>query len=247
MEKKNLIWSGFLTNLLGVMLGIALTFGGNALWQQHEEKQRIKEMLILIRNELETNKVWFQNHDQLITKDQQLYKKILEAKEKISSIPKDTINEYFSQVLSWSDYQLSTSAWQIFQNSEMIQKMTNKELVIRITDCYFFINIIHETIKREYWDKKQNLNVYELNPYHFFDMLLNDKESVFFLTMWTVDKDKNTFWNNFPLIDAMIDYTILLLDNDGDYRYDMEEKDYDRDLYIKDRIDSVLNINKIID
>ena len=247
MEKKNLIWSGFLTNLLGVMLGIALTFGGNALWQQYEEKQRIKEMLILIRNELETNKVWFQNHDQLITKDQQLYKKILEAKGKISSIPKDTISDYFTQVLSWSDYQLSTSAWQIFQNSEMIQKMTNKELVIRITDCYFFINIIHETIKREYWDKKQNLNVYELNPYHFFDMLLNDKESVFFLTMWTVDKDKNTFWNNFPLIDAMIDYTILLLDNDGDYRYDMEEKDYDRDLYIKDRIDSVLNINKIID
>ena len=33
-------WSGFFTNLLGVILGITLTFGVNSLWQKREEKKK---------------------------------------------------------------------------------------------------------------------------------------------------------------------------------------------------------------
>ena len=66
MNNKKIIWSGFLSNLLGVILGIVLTWGVSSLWQQREEKQRTKEILILVRNELETNKEWFKSQEKIM-------------------------------------------------------------------------------------------------------------------------------------------------------------------------------------
>jgi len=66
MNNKKIIWSGFLSNLLGVILGIVLTLGVSSLWQQREEKQRTKKILILVRNELETNKEWFKSQEKIM-------------------------------------------------------------------------------------------------------------------------------------------------------------------------------------
>ena len=236
-EKENKIWSGFLTNLLGVILGILLTFGGNALWQQREEKQRTKEVLILVRNELKTNKQWFKNQEKVMRKDCYVYKKILECKSDWTSLPQDTINEYMYRTMYMEFNQLTTSAWQILQNSEMIQKMPNKELVIRLTDCYFWINKIQEILE-EYWKNKEKAVAPELDPYKYFDAVMNNKESVFFYNLMSSETLLN--WNLFPLIDAIVDYTVSLLDKYGDFRYDMEEKDKEIESFIEARMDSVL-------
>jgi uncharacterized membrane protein YccC len=66
MNNKKIMWSGFLSNLLGVILGIVLTLGVSSLWQQREEKQRTKKILILVRNELETNKEWFKSQEKIM-------------------------------------------------------------------------------------------------------------------------------------------------------------------------------------
>jgi hypothetical protein len=235
-------WTGFLTSLLGVILGILLTFGVNSLWHKREETKKTREMLILIRNELETNKRWFKNHERLMMKDRYVYTKIAEIKETktpLKSIPVDTLKKWHTQMLSWSDYQLTASSWQIFQNSEMIQKMSNRELVIRLTDCYFIINKVRDVIMTEYWDKKKKTNNFDFDPYRFFDSVMKDKESVFFFYIWSVSMEQNNFWMMFPTVDAIIDYTISLLDKDGDYRYNMEEKDKEIDDFINARIDSV--------
>jgi hypothetical protein len=236
--EKRVIWKGFFVNMLGVILAIILTFGVNALWELREEKKRTKEMLILVRNELKESKDWFQSHEKLIKKDRYVYKQILKAEGQFADIPKDTLNVYQSHVLSWSDYLLTTSAWQIFQNSEMIQKMTEKELVIRITQSYFLIDKIRETIMSEYWDKKKKLNTFLLDPYQFFDALMKNQESVFFMEVFSMEINENGFWTMFPLIDAFLDYTILLLDKHGDYRYDMDEKDNEINAFLEARIDS---------
>ena len=245
-NKKDKIWSGFFTNLLGVILGILLTFGGNALWQKHEENQRTKEMLILVRNELKENKDWFKRHEKIIKKDKYVYQQIVKTDGQFANIHIDTLTVYFNQLISWEDYILTTSAWQIFQNSEMIQKMTDKELVIRITECYSLIDKVMETIMTEYWDKKKKLNTFDLNPYQFFDNVEQNKESVYFIKIMSLDMDNNAFWLMFPLIDAFIDYTIMLLDKHGDYRYDMDERDEEMDLFIKARIDSLHQKNDTI-
>jgi hypothetical protein len=237
-KRNNKIWSGFFINLLGVILGILLTFGGNALWQQREENKRTREMLILVRNELKSNKVWFESQEKIMREDCYVYKKILEAKGDWKSIPIDTLKSYQSRTLYLGFNQLTTSAWQIFQNSEMIQKMTDKELVIRLTDCYFWINEIkNEYIKTQYWDSKIKSVASEVDLYKYFDALMSNKETVFFYTLMT---ENDAVWNVFPFIDAIIDYTIILLDKHGDYGYDMREKDDEIESFVEARMDSVL-------
>lgn len=232
-------WTGFFPNLIGVVLGILLTFGVNSLWQQCEEKKKIKEILILVRNELENNKYWFKNQENVMKTDSYVYKKILEAKGNWTSFPIDTLHTYLSQVTSWEFSQLTTSSWQIFQNSEMIQKVSDKELVIRLSTCYFWIDEMQKIIMKEYWDKKVKANAFELDPYKYFDVVMNNKESLFFYNSMTMN---NSFWDIFPQIDAVIDYSIMLLDKYGNYQYDMNEKDEEFTSFINARLDSVNQI-----
>jgi len=235
---NNKIWSGFFINLLGVVLGILLTFGGNALWQRHEENRKTREMLILVRNELKTNKEWFKGQEKIMRKDAYVFKKILEVKSDWTSIPEDTLIAYRSQTQNIGFNQLTTSAWQILQSSEMIQKMTDKELVIRLTDCYFWIEKIKEFIEIQYWDVKTKTVAPEVDLYLYFDALMKNKETVFFYD--TMSSESLANWNLFPFIDAIIDYTIMLLDKRGDFRYDMNEKDEEIEAFIQQRVDSVL-------
>ncbi|MCL1850011.1 MAG: hypothetical protein FWF70_01175 [Bacteroidetes bacterium] len=237
MKKENkILWTGFLTNLLGVILGILLTFGVNALYQKREENKKIKEMLILVRSELQTNKNYFKHQERIIRKDSYVYRKILEAQRNWKSIPEDTLSAYLNQTMYLEYMQLTTSAWQIFQHSEIIQKLEDKELIIRLTDCYFWIEKIQDNIKTQYWDEKILAVAPEVDMYKYFDALMNKKETVFFYTL--VSSEDFTNWNLFPFIDAIIDYTIMLLDNHGNYVYNMDEKDKEIEAFIQSRIDS---------
>ena len=237
MKEKNKLGLGFLLNLLGIVLGISLTFGVSSLYQNREEKNRVKEMLTLVRNELQTNKIWFKQQESIMRKDSDVYKKILEAKGNWAAIPKDTLEAYRNQTMYLEFNQLTASAWQIFQNAETTQKMKDKELLIRLVDCYFWINKIHDLIMAEYWNEKTAAVPPEVDLYKYFDALMDNKRAVFFFTNMSDENFIN--WNLFPMIDAIIDYTTALLDEHGDYKYDMEEKDKELQAFIEARIESV--------
>jgi len=240
---KNKKWSGFFINLLGVILGIMLTFGVNSLWQKREDKKKIREMLILVRNELEINKGWFKYQEKNIKEDCYAYKKLLEANKNWTSIPEDTLRAYRSQLNSRSYSQLSTSAWQIFQNSEIIQRMTNKELVIMLAYCYYTIDIIKEILEKYYWkEKEQAANVFELDLYEYLDAVMNNKQSVYFFD----GMDRTSLWEIFHTIDAIIDYVILLLDRDGYYQYDNDKTDEEFSAFVEARLDSIHQKNDTI-
>ena len=231
----NTMWPYFLTNLLGVVLGIALTFGVNYLWRRREEKRRTREMLILVRNELINNKEAFKFQKELLKKDGGVYKKILEAKNDLASVPSDVIEGYFTEIQGLTVSPLNTSAWQIFQNSETIQKMTNKEMVIRLTDCYTLMIRWDEFIAKDYWEiKKKMLALEHDDPYRFFGAALRNNEINNFFE--TFNSDKEDVWDAFLTTDAVIDFTVMLLDRHGDYRYDMEEKDNDLKDFIVGRM-----------
>ena len=240
---KNKKWSGFFTNLLGVILGILLTFGVNALWQKHEEKKKTREMLILVRNELETNKKWFKNQETVLQKDIDAYKNILKVDKKWATIPEDSLNVFFNRLGQLSFSQLTSSAWQIFQNSEMIQKISDKELVIRLTDCYFIVNFSYDFIMNNYWDKKLKAIPFEAfdadGLYDTLDALMSNKETAYFLYMSVAYNDFHEIL--FCTVDATIDYTISLLDKYGNFRYDMYEKDKELESFVEARMDSVRN------
>ena len=244
---KNKKLSGFFINLLGVILGISLTFGVNSLWQKREENKRTKEMLILIRNELKDTKVWFKDQEETMKNDGYVYEKILKAKKNLKSIPADTLSAYHNQIYRLTRNPYTTSAWQIFQNSEMIQKMSNKELVIRLAACYSMIDLLHDFIMNDYWEIKMKLlsSSNHDDSFRFFDTVLKNNEYVFFFNMFR--SDQSSIWNAFPILEAFIDYTILLLDKHGDYRYDMDEKDQELGSFVKARLDSLFPKNDTIE
>ena len=245
-ENKN-IWTGFLINMLGVILAIILTFGVNSIWQKQEEKKKTKEMLILVRNELKDNKEWFKSQEKMMRVDGYVYQKILEAKDDLTSIPADTLDKYIEDISQIAVSNLKTTAWQIFQNSEMIQKISNKELLIRLTDCYIGINTLHEFIMQNYWEtkKKTFLLMMEADDSHdFFNAILKNNEFAFFYTMFSLKQV--SVWELFPSIDAAIDYTVMLLDKYGDFKYDMADLDDIFEKFIKNRVDSVNNLNNSI-
>jgi hypothetical protein len=215
-------------------LAIVLTFGVNALWEKREEKRRTKEMLILVRNELVSNMKVFTVHEKSMKKDGYIYKMVLKAKDNLTSIPTDTLEAYYSKIQNISVIPISTSAWQIFQNSEMIQKMTNKELVIRLTDCYTAMIAWSEFISKDYWDtKKKMLLLDEDDSYKLFDAVLKNLEMRNFFSTFSVEQ--KSIWEAFFVIDAYIDYSIILLDKHGDFRYDMEEKDNEFQLFVNEK------------
>ena len=237
-EEKRIIWKGFLINMLGVILAIVLTFGVNALWEKREENKKVKEMLILVRNELKDCKEWFKDQEKVIKQDAYVFQKILDAKDNLTSIPMDTLEAYHSQVLGIYITPLTTSAWQIFHNSEMIQKLSDKELVIRLTDCYVMINILYEFILNDFWETKKKTNaLFEFDTYRFFEAVMNNNEMVFFYAKY--NPNQVGIWKLFLNVDAIIDYTILLLDKHGNYKYDMDEKDKELGSFINARMDSV--------
>jgi hypothetical protein len=235
------IWIGFFTNLLGVIFGIILTFGVNALWQRHKEKKTTKEMLILVRNELLTNKAIFQFQEQLMKYHSEVYKKILECKNDLTSIPSDILKEYHIRINQINVANITTSAWEIFQNSNMIQKMTNRELIIRLAGCYCGKGLWMDSLNKDYWDVLRKMMNLELDdPYRFFDSAVKNNEYLTFYKTYCDD----SVWVAFLQIDAMIDYTIQLLDKHGDYRYDMEEKDKELAAFVEERTSGMFPQNK---
>ena len=245
MKKENKLGLGFLINLLGVILGILLTFGVNSLYQKREEQKKVKEMLTLVRNELQTNKIWFEHQKSIMKKDSYVYEEILKVKNDWTSIPEDTLKAHLMQTMYMEFTQLNTSAWQIFQNAETTQKMADKELIIRLADCYFWIDKIQDLIMKEYWDEKKATVNPEIDMYKYFDALMDNKRTVFFYTH--MSNEAFGCWNLFPFIDAIIDYTIMLLDDHGDYKYDMAEKDKEFEAFIQSRIDSTATNNDSVD
>ena len=234
MAFKNKTWATFSANLLGIILGITLTFGVNELWQKHEEKEKTREMLILIRNELEINKEWFEKQEETLKSHAHVYSKILEVNKKWETIPQDSIQRY-SQLLSLQIYDYHTLAWQIFQNSDIIQKLSDKELVFRLTSCYYDLNVFHDIIMKNYWDKKMDEMPNDRDYHAVLDGIVDGKKESYRFLRFIAYSD---FWDSFTRMYALIDYNISLLDKYGNLKYNMEEKNKEFETFLEKRMEN---------
>ena len=78
------------------------------------------EMLVLVRNELEINKKWFKDQKTFIQENSHVYQKIIELKNNLDDIPIDTLKTYLYQIAIIQFEPLFSSAWKIFQKSDII-------------------------------------------------------------------------------------------------------------------------------
>jgi len=211
IKNKNRTMSIFYANLFGMILGIILTFGLNAVWQKYEDKKKTRKMTTLLIKELEVNKKWFQVQEKEFKQHIHAYNMLLAADKQWESIHEDSLQVYLG-IINSPVYPFSTSAWQIFQNSDIIQKLSDKDLLIVLTDCYNYININYDMIMKEYWNKKgDELPIEFINDVNaLLDELMTKKESFRFLKFV---ENTGFLFHNISNIETMIDRVISQLDN----------------------------------
>ncbi|MDR3339909.1 MAG: hypothetical protein LBT25_07470 [Candidatus Symbiothrix sp.] len=233
--------SSFLSNLLGVIVGIALTFGISYLIQRHNEKKDTKELMTLIKKELNQNKQWLKERRQDYADDINAYRNILSAKN-LRNIPADSLIKWINQTGTQPGSFNSTNAWDILKGTETIAKFHNKDLIMQLAECYYAINIAHEVMAMYHKEKENTcikfaitnmalLDDFKIFPYDYIDALLKNKEIETFFT-GTVKLNYYGIEKNFTLFEAIIDYTLYLIEKDEnadkdvlDYNSFMKQKD----------------------
>jgi hypothetical protein len=123
---------------MGVIIGIALTFGVSELVQQCSDRKQVREMLVLVEDEILTNRVWLEARVRFYQQDREACRNILAAA-KQDTAPSDTVMEHIRWVCSYEDSYAGTQSWDAFRNSGMMQKLHKPEMVSYLTHFYFML------------------------------------------------------------------------------------------------------------
>jgi hypothetical protein len=132
-------------------------------------------------------------------------------------IPQDSIDKVIFYRFRFDIfYYTSSNLWNVFQNSGMVQKLQNAELVSRISESYYWIEFLN-TIRQEYLKRKEILtNVYEVEfdkqPYKYLQALINNRESRKFLEE-TVRFNVYDFSDLNNQLTPIIDFALYSIDN----------------------------------
>ncbi|GHV58695.1 hypothetical protein FACS1894182_11580 [Bacteroidia bacterium] len=207
--------SNFSANILGVIVGIALTFGISNYVQYRNEQKELREMMSLIKRELDDNKEWMEKTTQEYRKDFNAYRTVLDV-DKWDKIPPDSIDKVVYQLCHIQLVYTSSNVWNVFQNSGMAHKLHDAELISRISESYYWIETSN-TLWKEYSKKREVLeHVYEVEfdkqPYKYMKAILSNRESKRFLEEIVKFKYYNFSDLSEQLI-PVIDYTLYSVDN----------------------------------
>jgi hypothetical protein len=214
--------SAFSANILGVIIGIALTFGISALVQQYSDRKQVKEMLALLENEVRLNREWLEKTADFYQRDKEAYQFFL-ANDSYDSIPQDTLLKYVNQVCTWTDTYLGTEVWDVFQNLGMAQKLHNPELVSRLASFYFAIGKI-KALWDDYNIKRQvvwTTIAQDKDDDGILEPLQNNKDCFIFMKLAKTQSYVETIEFHYPFADYIL-YSIENYKNPAKFAIDYD-------------------------
>jgi hypothetical protein len=203
--------SGFLSNVLGVIVGIALTFGISYLIQRHNEKKTIHILMDLLKKEITDNRDELVKMDEDFRQTKEAYGIFLSSRWK--TIPEDSIGLYLNRTQNITSYKLRYTAWNVFQNSDVIGGFDDKELIVELSEWY---SSIEEALK--WWEmfssEKMATATFRANNAPdipaYVDLLLKNKPTRQFMEEMYVYR-KYTFEEPFANIIAHADSVLHLI------------------------------------
>jgi len=216
--------ANFLSNVLGVIVGIALTFGITALVQRCSDQKQITEMLLLVENEIRSNRDWLEKRADFYQKDKEAYQFFLSTA-LLDSIPEDTIVKHLTQANYHSDTYMGTERWNVFQNSGMMQKLHNPELISRLAEFYFTLAKIKD-MWNEYSTKRQIVwttlaSDSSIVSTDFRKTLCSNNECVTFMRITTGQNNVQNIEQQYPFVDYIL-YSIENYKNPAKFNIDFK-------------------------
>lgn len=220
-RRKKKVWftrewfSGFSANILGVVIGIALTFGITFLVQHRQERKQTREMVALLRREIADNKDWLADRAKVWQRDFNAYWVVLWEQD-WNTLPKDSLDAAVKQIRTETSPSSTSYMWDMFVSSGMLQKLHDVELAAALSECYHWT----EETRRwwaEYRTKKEVCSAlyrveYVEQPLDYFRALKEDKDSRAF--MEDVGRfNAYGFPQMYEQLAPVYDYVLFLLDN----------------------------------
>lgn len=177
--------------------------------------------MILLKKEIDDNKNALAAIKEDFVQTKQAYGILLSSGWK--TMAEDSLRKHVFNATKISSYGLSRAAWNVFQQSDVIKNLDDKEMVVLLSGLYTSIDIMEnwwETFSREksaMVDVRTNSD----NFHEFVDALLSDKRALQF--MENIYKyNKYTFEQPFENVIDLADYAFFLINKNSDYQYEFK-------------------------
>lgn len=157
-------WGDFLCNFSAVILGIVLTFMGNAWIQERNMQRDVKNTLQLVKSELQTNRNTILHGKQRIESEIRASQFLLRNKDHLSSVPEDSLNYYSNLPFQTSFITFTTDALELMKNSALFPQIKDKKLGLSIIQAYASIKIADLLYTNYQNSKKEKNDRLDKNP-----------------------------------------------------------------------------------
>lgn len=154
-KKNGQLFNNFILNFLAVVLGILITFGGNAIIERNKEARNLKSCLELVSSELRENLKWIDYGDSLLGRQAEAAAFLAKYENDYSKAPVDSLNMMANEPLMICELSFYTDAFELLKNSGVLAKIENKELALDIFHAYgnmkdylTFFKMFHEHKKQ---------------------------------------------------------------------------------------------------
>lgn len=149
-------WSGFVMNMLAVILGIVITFKGEDIISDNQTQKDVKASLQLVYDELDGNLQTIQYADSLDGVEFQALTFLSKYIGHYEDAPADSLRLYCNVPLYADKYQVSHHALDLLKSSSIFSKITDKTLAYDIIRAYSYFDGVFEA-KNTYSDMKVEL------------------------------------------------------------------------------------------
>lgn len=134
-------WGDFVYNFTAVILGIMLTFMGNAWIKERNTQRDVQNTLQLVKSELQTNRNTILYGKQRIEAEIHASQFLLKNKDHLSSVSKDLLNYYSNLPFQTSFITFTTDVLELMKNSLLFPQIKDKKLGLSIIQAYASIKV----------------------------------------------------------------------------------------------------------
>ena len=151
-------WGGFILNFLSVVLGIVLTFWGDALIKEHNEKEDVRKTMQLVYDELYDDVQELKSVDKNLQLECDAATYLRQFYGRFTERERDSMIRYCNAPLSAVTFEVSDDALELLKTSALLPKIENKELALKVIGAYHTLSSVENGINFYIEKKKQMLD-----------------------------------------------------------------------------------------
>lgn len=141
-----------------VIIGIMVTFIGSDLIGRWTRAQQVKDMMMLVVEELKTNREQLADICQALRHDRHGMLMFMQYEMNIENIPTDSLEKYMFIIGSWQDFSPQADALEALKISGLSSSIGDKQLLMDVLKCYNELSYFGASINSYNQRKKEAIN-----------------------------------------------------------------------------------------